>query len=134
MKWIPHLTGFLLGALFVAFGMMFLLDQMPEQEPPAKGSAAEHFWTAFGPTGYMTFVKVCEVIGGVLVAIPKVRVLGILILVPIVSNIFAYHAFVTDGSQLTDPLIIGVGALTAVVLSCELPRIFGMLSSRNGRS
>ena len=52
---------------------------------------------AFGPTGYMTFVKVLEILGGLLLAIPKTRNFGLLILGPIILNILCFHAFVVKG-------------------------------------
>ena len=53
---------------------------------------------AFGPTGYMTFIKVLELLGGILVAIPRTRRLGawlslILLIVVYPANIdMAVHA------------------------------------------
>ncbi len=128
MKNIATIAGVLLGLLFLAASSMFLLDMMPEEEPPPEGSATEHFFAALVPTGYMTFVKVCELIGAILVAIPRTRTIGLLILAPIVANIFAFHVFIGGGAQLSDPMVIGAGALTAVVLLCELPKILGLMS------
>ena len=65
------------------------MPEIPENTPPF------HFMAAFGPTGYMTFIKVFELLGGILVAIPKTRNFGLLILGPIILNILAYHNFVT---------------------------------------
>lgn len=68
-----------------------------------------HFMAAFGPTGYLKFVKVMEVLGGLLVAIPRTRSLGLLILGPIIINIFAFHIFVsspTDLLTVTHPLLV----------------------------
>ena len=59
------------------------------------------------PTGYMKFVKALEVIGGILVAIPRIRNIGLLVLGPILVNILAYHAFVLKGEGLFSvPLLI----------------------------
>ncbi len=49
---------------------------------------------AFGPTGYMTFVKILELLGGLLVIVPKTRNFGLLILGPILVNILAFHVFI----------------------------------------
>jgi len=69
--------------------------------------------TAMMPTGYMTFVKVWEVIGGLLIAWPRTRRLGLLVLGPIVLNILAFHWFIGGTAGVNDPM---VGAVTALVL------------------
>lgn len=78
--------------------MLFNLVPMPP--PPPEGTPPALFMGAFAPTGYLTFVKVIEVIGGVLVAIPFTRNLGLLVLGPIIVNILAFHAFITKGEGL----------------------------------
>ena len=75
-----------------------------------------HFFAAFGPTGYLTFVKVFEVLGGILVAIPKTRNFGLLILGPIIVNILAFHAFVTKGQGLFSPMIIAIVVMALYLL------------------
>src|SRR5262245_56198658 len=94
MKWVYNIAGGLLGVAFVMSGVVVLFNLAPMPPPPPEGTPPAHFFAAFGPTGYLTFVKVFEVIGGVLVAIPKVRALGLLVLGPIIVNILAFHAFV----------------------------------------
>ena len=42
----------------------------------------------------MAFVKVCEILGTVLVAIPATRNWGLLLLGPIIANILAFNIFV----------------------------------------
>lgn len=119
MKHIPNVAGALLGLMFVAFGLMMLLQIGPEPPQPEEGSWAALFMSAMVPSGYMTFVKVMEIAGGVLVAIPRTRAAGLLVLGPIVVNIFAYHAFIGRGEGLADPVTLAVGALTLVCLAAE---------------
>ena len=132
MKHIPTIAGVLLGLLFLAASLMFLLELGPKPEAPPKGSLAEHFWAAFGPTGYMKFIKICELVGAVLVAIPRTRTIGLLILAPIVANIFAFHVYLTDGSGLTEPMVLAAGSLTVIVLLCELPKLCGLMRGTAG--
>lgn len=117
MKYLPNIVGGLLGLLFVASAVMFFLIvkgivQSP-QPPPPEGSFAALFMGAFIPSGYMYFVKVFEVLGGILVAIPRTRNMGLLILGPIIINILAFHAFILKGQDLFSPpiVIIVVAAL-----------------------
>ena len=68
MKIASLIAGILLGFVFVASGLVILLNLAPPPPPFPEGSASGHFMAAFMKTGYMTFVKVLEVVGGVLVA------------------------------------------------------------------
>ena len=115
MKHLPTVAGVLLGLLFVLSSVVVLfgLVAMP---PPPEGSAAALFFGAFGPTGYMTFVKVLELLGGILVAIPRTRNFGLLVLGPILVNILAFHVFITKGTGLFDPILIGIVLLAAYLL------------------
>ena len=87
---------------------------------------------AFGPTGYMTFVKVCEVLGGILVAIPRTRNLGLAILVPILVNIVAFHVFVTGGMGLWEPMLVAVYVLTGYLLWCGRGALAGLVCRSGG--
>lgn len=126
---LPTIAGALLGLPFIAFGLMFLLDMVPEQEPPPEGSPMALFMGAFAPTGYMSFIKVLELTGGLLVAIPRTRNIGLLVLGPIIVNILAYHVFIMDGEGLVNPVIIGICLLAAFLLWSER-RAFGGLVNR----
>ena len=116
MKIAAAIAGGLLGLLFIAFSLMVLLHLGPTPPPPSADSAAGKFMAAFGPTGYLTFVKVCELIGGILVAIPKTRNFGLLVLGPIIINILAFHIFVTGGEGLVNPVILAIVALPIFLL------------------
>src|SRR5262245_61969885 len=115
-KWPPIVAGILLGLLFVmsAVTVLFNLVKMP---PPPEGSPAGMFFGAFGPTGYLKFVKVFELAGGILVMIPRLRNLGLLVLGPIIVNILAFHLFIGGGfKDLLSPMILIVIALTLYLL------------------
>lgn len=113
MKYIPNILGGLLGVAFIAFSVMFFFNLM-KSEPPVPGSLTEHFMTAVGPTGYMHFVKICELIGGILCAIPLTRNIGLLFLGPVILNILAFHTFVAkDG---IDPVTGLIAVLAAYLL------------------
>lgn len=115
MKYLPIAAGIVLGLLFIMSGVMVLFKLAPVPELP-EGTPLAHFMAAFGPTGYMTFIKVLEVLGGILVAVPKTRNLGLLVLGPIIVNILAFHAFVTGGQGLMSPMIIGICLLAVYLL------------------
>ncbi len=124
MKYIPPIVGTLLGLVFIAAGVTFFLKIGPK-ENFAEGSPVAHFMAAFGPTGYMAFVKVLEILGGLLVAIPKTRSIGLLILGPIIVNILAFQIFVVGGKDLVPTLIIA--ALPLYLLWVERKRFAGLV-------
>lgn len=115
MKYLPTIAGVLLGLLFIMSAVVVLFNLVPTPPMP-EGTPVAMFMGAFGPTGYMTFVKVIELIGGILVAIPKTRNFGLLALGPIIINILAFHAFVTKGEGLFNPMLIGICLLALYLL------------------
>lgn len=128
MKYAPTIAGGLLGLLFIMSGVVVLLNLAPTPELP-KDTPMANFMAAFGPTGYITFIKVLEVLGGILIAIPRTRNLGLLTLGPIIVNILAFHFFITAGEGLFNPMIIGICLLTLYLLWVER-RAFGGLMKR----
>lgn len=124
---VTNILGALLGLLFIAVSLMVLIGFGPEQPPPAAGSPSEHFFAAFGPTGYRTFVKVLELVGGILVAIPRTRCLGLLVLGPIVVNILAFHVFVA-GDGVMDPMLLGITAMSLLLLLAERKAFLGLVA------
>lgn len=131
IRLLANIVGALLGLAFLAFGMMFLLGMVPEQPPPPAGSPTEHFFAAFGPTGYLKFVKVFEVLGGLLVAIPRTRCLGLLVLGPILINILAFHLFVA-GDGAADPMVLGLCAMALFLLFAERAAFLGLVARARG--
>ena len=128
MRHVPTIVGALLGLAFVAFSLMYFFDLAPPQDPPPAGSPAAAFFTAFGPTGWMNLVKVCEFTGGVLTAIPRTRCLGLLLLGPVLVNIIAFHVF-AKGDGFTDPIVIALSAMAVFLVLVER-KAFGFLLTR----
>ena len=127
IRHLPTIAGAALGILFVGVGLMVLLGLGPAPQLPAEGTPPAHFFAAFGPTGYLTFVKVCEVLGGLLVAFPRTRNLGLLVLGPVIINILSFHAFVAGGTGLFDPMVIVVCLLAGYLLWVERTAFLGLL-------
>ena len=127
-KWLPIIAGIVLGLLFIMAAVMVLFKLAPSPTFP-EGSPIAMFMGAMGPTGYLTFVKVLELVGGILVAIPRTRNLGLLILGPIIVNILAFHMFITGGQGLLSPMLLVIVALALYLLWAER-RAFGCLVAR----
>jgi putative oxidoreductase len=103
-KYLPLVAGIVLGGLFVMASVMFFLKLGPKPDFP-EGSPIAHYMAAFESTGLMHFVKVFELLGGILVAIPRTRNFGLLVLGPIIANIIAFHIFITGPKDLLNPML-----------------------------
>lgn len=97
MKLASNIAGALLGLLFLFTGTNYFFHFVAMPPGPPEGSPPALFMGALIPTGYFAFIKVLEITGGALVAIPKTRNFGLLILGPIIVNILAFHIFLVKG-------------------------------------
>ena len=127
MKHIPTVAGILLGILFVMSAVVVLFGLAPTPTLP-EGTPIAMFMGAFGPTGYLTFVKVLELLGGILVAIPRTRNFGLLVLGPIIVNIVAFHVLITKGEGLFNPLLLLIVALALYLLWVGRKAFAGLLN------
>lgn len=91
MKIVKQIPALLLALVFIVFGGVYFLKLIPT--PPMTGNLLT-FMTLFGDSGYMTFVKILEVVFGLLLLIPKTRALGLLLILPIVVNILCFEVFI----------------------------------------
>ena len=126
MKKTALIAGGFLGLVFVVFGLNFFLRFIPIPQPP-EGSPPAMFMGAMYITGYLAFIKVLEIIGGLLIAIPRTRTIGLLILGPIIVNIFAFHIFLTKGVGLFDPVVLLVGFISLFLIWAEKERFKNFL-------
>ena len=118
MKYATLAASILLGLLFIMSSVVVLFNLVSMPEIP-KDTPPYHFMAALGPTGFMKFVKVIELLGGILLFVPKTRNLGLLCLGPIIVNIVAYHVFVMKGEGLVNPMLIVICLLAVFLLWAE---------------
>ena len=129
MKHLPAIAGILLGLLFIMSSVVVLFHLMPPDKMPKPPTAeAGMFMGALAPTVYLTMVKIFELLGGILVAVPKTRNWGLLILGPILVNILAYHAFLAKGEGLFSPMIIIIVVLALYLLWAGRKGFLGLLN------
>lgn len=114
MKTTSNVAGVLLGFLFNFTALNYFFNFVAMPSPP-EGSPPAMFLGAMITTGYFTAIKLLEIVGGILVAIPKTRALGLLALGPIVVNILLFHVYMTGGAGLF-PLPFLVSALSLFLL------------------
>jgi len=118
MKYVPTIAGTLLGLVFAMASVVYLLKLGP-QPNFKEGSPEAMFLGAFGPTGWFTFVKICELLGAILIAIPRTRNFGLLVLGPITVNILAFHICIKHGEGLLNPIMIAAVLLALYLLWVE---------------
>jgi putative oxidoreductase len=128
---LPNIAGGLLGLLFAAASIPVLFKLIPIPPLP-EGTPMAMFMAAFGPTGYMTFIKSLELAGGILVALPRTRNIGLLVLVPILVNILAYHVFIMGGEGLLNPMLVAIVLLALYLLWDARRPIAGLLNRPRG--
>ncbi len=127
MRHLPTIIGALLGLLFMVFGGLYFLHLLPSPPPPPAGSWPALFMGAFFPSGYLDFVKVLEITGGLLVAIPRTRNLGLLVLGPIILNILAFHVLIMKGEGLINPILGFIVAAALYLLWVERKAFRGLV-------
>lgn len=116
MKKATPIAAALLGLAFIVFGLNHFLKFIPMGDPPAPTSPTGMFFGAVATTGFLTFVKILEILGGIAVAVPRTRNLGLLILGPIIVNILAFNVFIAGGGAIFQPPVIVISLLAAFVL------------------
>ena len=113
MKIASTIARLLLGLVFVVFGLNFWLKFAPIPPFP-EGSQAAAFMGAMYVTGFLTVVKVLEVVGGLLLLTGRFTNLGLAILGPIVFNIALFHFLIVQGAY---EMSVFIGVLSLVALA-----------------
>ncbi|NJM38257.1 MAG: hypothetical protein HC845_10590 [Akkermansiaceae bacterium] len=126
MKLASNIAAGLLGLVFIVFGLNFFLKFIPIPPSP-QGSPPAVFIGAMYLSGYLTFVKILEILGGILIAIPKTRTIGLLVLGPVIVNILAVKVFLAKGAGLADPVIILITVLPLFLLWTRRAKFISLL-------
>lgn len=111
-KYLLCIAGVLLGLCFLAASVPVLFNLI-KPPPIPEGTPVWHFMQAFGPTGYVKFVKIFEFVGAVVVMVPRLRNIGLLLLGPVIVNIIAFHVLLDDWHHLINPMV-------GVIIACAL--------------
>jgi uncharacterized membrane protein YphA (DoxX/SURF4 family) len=97
MKIATHIVRYLLGAVFLVFGLNGFLNFI--KLPPFPPEAGE-FLGAMMKTGYLwTLVKLTEVVCGALLLSGLFVPLALVLLAPVVVNIVLFHLYLTPPSD-----------------------------------
>jgi hypothetical protein len=90
MKIVSIVARFLLGFVFVVFGLNGILNFIPM--PPPTGIAGQ-FVGALFLSHYLFVIMFIQIVGGILLIANRFVPLGLTLLAPVVANIFFFHAF-----------------------------------------
>lgn len=93
-----------LAIIFFVFGLNFFLHFLPM--PAATGDAATFFGVIY-TTGFLTVVKVLEIVFAILLVVKPTRALALLLIAPIVVSILLYELLIAHAP--------GIGILLVVL-------------------
>jgi hypothetical protein len=110
MKIASIIARYLLGLIFLVFGLNGFLHFIPM--PPPKGLAAQQFGGAIFMSHYWVVIFGIQVIGAVLLLVNRFVPLALVLLGPVIFNIFFFHALMAPEGI---PLAIVVVALWAIL-------------------
>ncbi len=88
MEIVKQLPAYLLAFVFVVFGLNHFLNFIPMQSMPGDAGT---YADLLVKTGYMTVVKLCEIVFGAMLIFPKTRALGFILIAPVVVNILLFE-------------------------------------------
>ena len=91
MSKLPLIARIILGLIFTVFSVNFFVPFLPMPEPTPEAGA---FLGALMDSGYMFyFIKIVELVGGIMLLIGICIPFALVLLAPIVVNIFLFHVF-----------------------------------------
>lgn len=96
MKTSSTIARYLLGLIFLVFGLNGFLHFIP-QAPPANPIALQ-FFVAVSASHYMAVVFLVQIIGGILLLSGRFVPLALAVLAPVLVNILNYHITMDPGS------------------------------------
>ena len=112
MKHLFTAARILLGIIFLVFSLNYWLKFIPIPSPAAESLAAGFMGAIFG-SGFLTLVKVLELLSAVLLLSGRYINLALTLLGPIVVNILLFHVLI---KQADHGLSILIAILALVVL------------------
>ena len=124
MKILTNISRFLLGFVFLVFGLNGFLHFIPT--PPPSGVAGQFLGSMF-VTKYLLFVFAIQLIGGVLLLLNRYVPIALTTLAPIIVNILLFHSLMNPSGL---GLAIFVTILWAVVFASVRSAFAGIFQAR----
>ena len=95
----------LLGLVFVVFGANIILHFL--HTPMPTGDAGQ-LSEIMAHSGWMTFVGLMQVVGGILLLVGRYVPLGLALLAPVIVNILLFHFLLLGGAGVAPGLFVTV--------------------------
>ena len=124
MKILTNVSRFLLGFIFLIFGLNGFLHFIPM--PPPSGVAGQFLGSMF-VTKYLLFVFAIQLIGGVLLLLNRCVPIALTILAPIIVNILLFHSLMNPSGL---GLALFVTILWGVVFASVSSAFAGIFEAR----
>ena len=105
---------FLLGLIFLVFGLGGLFNLLPQPEMGAKAAA---LMGGFAESGYFfPLLKITEAVAGLLLVVRAFAPLALILLAPIVVQILAFHIFLEPGGLVMAAIVVLLEAYLGFVV------------------
>ena len=127
MKIVTLIARFLLGFMFVVFGLNGFLHFIPQPPPPA--GLATQYLTVLSMSHYMVPVFALQLVGGVLLLANRFVPLALVLLGPVIVNILLYHALMAPAAA--PPAVIAL-VLWGVVFWSVRSAFAGIFAAKVG--
>lgn len=116
------IARYLLGLIFLVFGLNGFLHFIPM--PPPKGALAAQFGGAIFASHYWVVVFSIQVLGGVLLLVNRFVPLALVLLGPVIVNIFFFHALMAPEGLPLAIVVVVLWSILAVRYKQYLAGIF----------
>lgn len=120
MKYVPLASRLLLGLIFLVLGANGILHFLPMPLPTGD---ALTWYGIMAAHGWMSFVGVVSIIGGLLLLVGRFVPLALVLLAPVIVNILLYHALLWPHGY----ILAIVAAVFEVILLIIYRRSFASL-------
>jgi putative oxidoreductase len=128
MKIASLIARWLLGLIFLVFGLNGFLHFIPM--PPPAGLAGQ-FFTALFASHYYVVIFAVQVLGGALLLVNRFVPLALVLLGPVIVNIFFFHLLMAPAGL---PLAIVVAILWTILAVRNKPHFAGIFVQRAANS
>jgi putative oxidoreductase len=125
MKIASVIARFLLGLIFLVFGLNGFFHFLP-MSPPPSGTAAQ-FFGALYVSNYLVVIFLLQIVGAILLLLNRYVPLALTLLAPIIVNILLVHLLMAPSGI---PLAIVVTVLWVVVFLSVHSAFSGLLQQR----
>ena len=123
MKHVFTTARILLGSIFLVFSLNYWLKFIPIAAPVAESLAAGFMGGLFG-SGFLTLVKVIELISAVLLLSGRYINLALTLFGPIVVNILLFHVLIKQSDHVLSVVISGLALVVLIGQKNYLKTIF----------